>query len=234
MNNNYKTFYHLQIAKCGGTYLNNMVINPISNILLNNNINIIDGKYHIGWQEAEKIYIVSSLRDPVKRTVSHYTYRYKDFSYISNNDTLNFIDWVKKYKNFISNYQIKNFLYTYDPTLLKYNLNLFVPEKNKDFMSVELNKNFAIEKVKKINVLLKDSQLNDKVCNSVAKKILKDFDILGDIKINKNKQHDNNVNKHSLEIYNKLTKKEIDYLYEINNIDSEIYFSEELYFNNKN
>jgi hypothetical protein len=221
MDNNYKTFYHLQIAKCGGTYLNNILINQISDILLNNNIRIIDGQEHLGWKEKEKTYTVSCLRDPVKRTVSHYAY--------TNKNTSSFIDWVKKYEKFISNYQIKNFLYTRNNPL-EYSTNIFYPGRNKNFMLIEIDKTFAVDRISNINILLKDSQLNDQTCENVGKKILKDFNIMDSIKINTNKDHDHNINKRSLQIYNSLTKKEIDYLYEINSLDSEIYFSEELYF----
>ena len=221
MNNNYKTFYHLQIAKCGGTYLNNIVINQISDILLNNNIRVIDGQEHIGWKEKEKTYTVSCLRDPVKRTVSHYAYTHKN--------NLSFISWVEKYEKFISNYQIKNFLYTRNNPL-EYSTNIFSPGRDKIFMLIEIDKTFAMDRISNINILLKDNQLNDQTCENVGKKILKDFNIIDSIKINTNKGNDHNINKRSLEIYNSLTKKEIDYLYEINSLDSEIYFSEELYF----
>jgi hypothetical protein len=229
MNNNYKTFYHLQIAKCGGTYLNNIVINQISDILLNNNIRVINGQEHLGWKEKEKTYTVSCLRDPVKRTVSHYAYIYKNRSSTYYKNSSSFIGWVEKYEKFISNYQVKNFLYTRNLEL-KDSPEIFSPEKDKNFMLMEIDKPFAIERISKINILLKDDQLNDKTCENVGKKILKDFNITDSIKINTNKDHDHNINKRSLQIYNNLTKKEIDYLYEINSLDSEIYFSEELYF----
>jgi hypothetical protein len=231
MDNNYKTFYHLQIAKCGGTYLNNIVINQISDILLNNYIRVIDGQEHIGWKENEKTYTVSCLRDPVKRTVSHYAYTYKDSSSNNYKNTSSFITWVEKYEKFISNYQIKNFLYTRNNPL-EYSTNIFSPGRNKNFMLIEIDKNFAMDRISSTNVLLKDNQLNDQTCEDVGKKILKDFNITDNIKINTNKDHDHNINKLSLQIYNSLTKKEIDYLYEINSLDSEIYFSEELYFKN--
>lgn len=229
MSNNYKTLYHLQIAKCGGTYLNNIIINEISNILINNNIGVIDGELHLGWQEKEKTYTVSCLRDPVKRTVSHYAYIYTNLPSDYHENSSSFIDWVKKYEKFISNYQIKNFLYTRN-LLLKNSPNIFSPEEDKNFMLVEPDKTFAMERISKTSILLKDTQLNNKTCENVGKKILKDFNIMESIKINTDKDHDHNINKRSLQIYNNLTKKEIDYLYEINSLDSEIYFSEELYF----
>ena len=67
-----------------------------------------------------------------------------------------------------------------------------------------------MDRISNINILLKDSQLNDQTCENVGKKILKDFNIMDSIKINTNKDNDHNINKRSLEIYNSLTKKEID------------------------
>ena len=74
MENSHNSFYHLQIAKCGGTYLNTMIVHQLFNILKNNDISYIDGEYHLGWKKIENNYVISSLRDPVKRTVSHYAY----------------------------------------------------------------------------------------------------------------------------------------------------------------
>ena len=122
MKNKYKSFYHLQIAKCGGTYLNNLIIHQLFNILKNNNISYVDGEYHLGWQEIENNYVISSLRDPVKRTVSHYAY----WKIGGQNGPIpekipSFMNWVETNKNFISNYQIKNFLYNKIKFLLKKN-----------------------------------------------------------------------------------------------------------------
>ena len=111
MENRYNSFYHLQIAKCGGTYLNNMIIHQLFNILEKNNIHFIDGEYHLGWKQIENNYVISSLRDPVKRTVSHYSY-WKNGGQngpIPENIP-SFMVWVDRNKDFISNYQIKNFL----------------------------------------------------------------------------------------------------------------------------
>ena len=234
MKNNYDSLYHLQIAKCGGTYLNNMVINKISKILKNNKINFINGEHHMGWQEGNNIYKISCFRDPVKRLVSHYTFHKKD--YVDNLSLMsvdNFISWIKNNEEFISNYQIKNFLYTNQDL----SLNIFNPEtSNKidpNFLSINIDKELSIKRIKKVNILLKDSQLNENTCSLVANKILKDFNISFNFFIDNNKKHNHNVTKESFVIYKNLNKKTIQYLYDINNLDSEIYFSDSIYFNNE-
>lgn len=232
MENSYNSFYHLQIAKCGGTYLNNMIIHQLFNILKNNNISYIDGEYHLGWKKIENNYVVSSLRDPVKRTVSHYAY-YKNGGQngpIPEN-VPNFMNWVEINKDFISNYQVKNFLYTKK----NFDLNPFNPTAglDPDFLTIEIDKDLAIDRIKRVNILLKDTQLNYQTCNTIIKKILRDFNIKDSFYVDNEKKYDHNITKGSIELYDSLTKQDIDYLYNLNNIDSEIYFSQSLYFNAK-
>jgi hypothetical protein len=229
MENSYNSFYHLQIAKCGGTYLNNMIIHQLFNILKNNNIPYIDGEYHLGWKEIENNYVVSSLRDPVKRTVSHYAYwknggQDRDIP----ENVPPFISWVKQNEKLISNYQVKNFLYTKKNIAL----NPFNPSSgmDPDFLSIKIDKDLAFNRIKNINILLKDTQLNNQVCSTVIKKILKDFNINDSFYIDNKRKYDHNITKGSAELYNSLTKQEINYLYSLNNLDSEIYFSESVYF----
>jgi hypothetical protein len=230
MENKFSFFYHLQIAKCGGTYLNNMIIHQLFNILKNNNISCIDGEYHLGWKEIGNNYVVSSLRDPVKRTVSHYAY-YKNGGQngpIPENIP-NFMDWVEINKDFISNYQIKNFLYTKK----NFDLNPFNPTTglDPDFLTIKIDKVTAFDRIKSVNILLKDTQLNNQACNTIMKKILKDFNITDSFYIDNKKKYDHNITKGSAELYDSLTKQDIDYLYNLNNLDSEIYFSQSVYFN---
>jgi len=232
MENKPTCFYHLQIAKCGGTYLNNMIIHQLYNILENKNIPYIYGEHHLGWQEVPDIYTISCFRDPVKRTVSHYAY------YINggnDNDIPsvipNFIDWVKHNEQILSNYQIKNFLYTKK----NMDLNAFNPRGiDPDFLNITINKKEALNRIKNTKILLKNSQLNEKNCIKVMEKILSDFNIKESYFIDKEKQYDHNITPNAKEIFNSLNKKEIEYIYNINNLDSEIYFLNNLYFNEGN
>jgi hypothetical protein len=225
-----KTFYHLQIAKCGGTYINNIFVHNLFNIFNNNSINYIDGEYHLGWQDLENMYTLSCFRDPLKRTISHYAY-YKNGGHGGQAlvDIPNFIEWVKQNEQLVANYQIKNFLYTKK----NFHLNPFNPTSgiDPDFMSIKIDKNKAIDRIKNTNILLKNSQLNNETCLSVMQIILDDFNLDQKSFINKNKQHDHNITIGSKEIYDSLNTKEIEYIYNINNLDSEIYMSNSLFFN---
>jgi hypothetical protein len=234
MKNKYNSFYFLHIPKTGGSYLKNMVLDSLFKIFKNNNVNFINDEYtHIGWQSLDNNYLVSNFRDPVKRTISHYNFFLKNDkkgSSIKKDNGL--IDWVKQYQNFISNYQSKYFMYT------KKNLDsqIFSPEVShgcdSDFLKIILNKNVVLDRISSANILLKDTQLNENICNNVVKKILYDFNINNKIFIDTKKKYDNKVSKNSSEIYKSLKTKEIDYLYSLNSVDSEIYFSDHLYFNN--
>jgi hypothetical protein len=138
--------------------------------------------------------------------------------------------WVERNKDFISNYQIKNFLYERK----NFNLNPFDPRGvDPDFLTIEIDKVAAFNRIKSVNILLKDTQLNNQVCDTVMKKILKDFNITDSFYIDNKKKYDHNITKGSVELYNSLTKQDIDYLYNLNNLDSELYFSHSLYFNAK-
>jgi len=230
MEKNNKTFYHLQIAKCGGTYINNIFVHNLFNIFSNNSINYIDGEYHLGWQDFENMYTLSCFRDPLKRTISHYAY-YKNGGHGGKalTDIPNFIEWVKQNEQLIANYQIKNFLYTKK----NFHLNPFNPTSgiDPDFMSIKIDKHKAMDRIKNTNILLKNSQLNNETCLTVMQIILDDFDLKQKSFIDKNKQHDHNITIGSKEIYNNLSVKEIEYVYNINSLDSEVYMSNSLFFN---
>jgi hypothetical protein len=224
-----KIFYHLQIAKCGGTYINNMFVHNLFNIFNTKSINYIDGEYHLGWQDVKNIYTISCFRDPVKRTISHYAY-YKNGGQGGTpiSGLPNFIDWVKQNEKLVSNYQIKNFLYT----KRNMDLNPFNPDGiDPDFMSIEIDKNKAIDRINNTKILLKNSQLNDKTCLNVMQIILDDFGLNKKSFIDKNKKYDHNITTGSKEIYDSLSRKNIEYIYNINDLDSEIYMSDSLFFN---
>ena len=68
---------------------------------------------------------------------------------------------------------------------------------------------------------------------TITDRILKDFNIKDSFYIDNEKKYDHNITKGSIELYDSLTKQDIDYLYNLNNLDSEIYFSQSLYFNAK-
>jgi hypothetical protein len=227
---NYSSFYHLHIAKCGGTYLTNTLLHTLRDELIKKNISYLDGSHHLGWQEANNNYVISSLRDPVKRTVSHYSY-WKVGGGVGGRkpeNPLSFLEWVEEHRDFISNYQVKNLLFT----RTNFNYDIFQPKGSLDpsFLSLRINKAVLLERISRVNILLKDTQLNIACLTKVSSKIRSDFGITTPLETCLESGSNNKVLKDSAELYQSLGNTDKQYLYELNEIDSEIYFSSAFYF----
>lgn len=235
-NNKISFFYHLQIPKNGGTYINNFIVNNIKDKLKNNNITVIDGVDHHGWIAPDNSYIISSLRDPVKRTVSHYAYLGDTFFGKINLDISiedhikNMFKWMEE-NAYINNYQTKNLIYVKKDM----SLSIFDPigqiNFDNSFLNIIPTLDIGTNKLKNINILLKDIQLKSYNIDLILQKIGQDLTIPNITNYIKSDSYDNNVNILSYYIYEKLTKKQIQYIYEQNQIDSELYFSDHLYWN---
>jgi len=113
MSARYESFYHFHIGKTGGTYLYNTLVEPLFEALWANSIFTLNGAYHVGWLNRQKNYVLSSFRDPVKRTASHYAFYKMGGGRRNSRQTniLDFMPWVETYQNLLANYQSKNFLY---------------------------------------------------------------------------------------------------------------------------
>jgi len=227
MNSN---IYYLHIPKCGGHYINAELfphlISSLEPVGIENNYH----SYHEAWRPVkEDTYIVTSLRDPAKRTVSHFCYsiydKFESFEdYTLSVDSL--LQWIDRKQNFISNYQVKNLLF--DNPNHKGNAYFFA--ENYEFLSLEVDKELLDTRIERIQVLLRDNQLTRDRMELVTRKVLKDFNAryvappqISGIGYN--------INSDSSSIFSQLSTKQIDRLYELNNIDSEIYFNKELFFN---
>jgi len=231
MTSPFSSFYHLHIAKCGGTYLSNVLLTSLQDELINHDINYVNGAEHLGWKELERNYIVCSLRDPVKRTVSHYSF-WRTGGGVNGRqpeNPLEFLDWVDRHRSFISNYQVKNILFT----RLDFNYDIFQPTGSLDpaFANINIDKTLLLERLSQINILLKDNQLNPKCLSLTYEKIKKDMGMINPSTALSFDSKDNKVLKDSHELYKTLSHTDKQYLYEMNDIDSEIYFTNDFYFN---
>jgi hypothetical protein len=227
----YSSFYHLHIAKCGGTYLDNVLLKPLRDELLATDISYIDGSEHLGWKELEANYKVCGFRDPVKRTVSHYSFWRKGAGVNGRRpeNPLDFLDWVDRHKSFISNYQVKNLLFS----RTNFNYDIFQPIGSLDpnFAAIRINEALLLERLSKINVVLKDTQLRPDCLSLVHKKIKSDLGITSQSTITSDFSQDNKVLKESYALYQTLSPTDKKYLYELNRADSEVYFTSDFYFN---
>lgn len=209
------SFYFLHIMKCGGTFIEKNILNPLRQPLNLNNINVINPNllgWHGLWQNSinESTYVVSGIRNPVKRTISHFCHDN------NNNDSVSdCMNWIEKKYNFLKNFQTKNLMYTnddiygYDSCINSFKFNNFVIDKKELY-----------EKIKRINLLIKTDVMTHEDINLYLKKICTDLNL----KITNNTQvRPSFSSQFSKNIFSKLSKKEIGYIEELNDIDMEIW-----------
>jgi len=234
-------FHHLHIPKTAGIYIHNYLIIELETSFKQNKIRYsVD---HAGWTHVDDTtYILSSLRNPVQRTVSHFCHMltfsgvgvsWDNWAYASVKDIKNptvaeFMAWVTDYKEYISNYQSKNFLYVNDGTADKGAFFINDPA----FVNMKINRELVYERINKIDILLKDSQINTANINQIRNKIADDFGIklipnpmLINMPVSKN------INPMSKTLFESLNKAQLDYLAEINDLDTELYNDDSLFWN---
>lgn len=241
------TFYHLHIPKTGGTYARQHLTRFLSNNLKENGIKEIVA--HHGWTHVTpSTYIFTTLRDPAKRTVSHFAYSLLVNGYFNNPEYTDefiknmFLEWIDKPENqYVRNYQSKNLFF------IKSKENKFMGDvnknssmllddgflfaKQKDFLAIDLSDKDIFSRVKEIDMIIQDKDLNDYTCSRAIEEISNSFGfeykhnpiILPEIP-------NDNINVKSNILFSSLSDTEIDYLYRINNLDSELYFTEDIYW----
>lgn len=191
----------------------------------------------------EHSYIFTTLRDPVKRLVSQYVWQAVRAIYLNNSDytidditVTNFYKWLENSPIIYKNFQSKNLVYynkdhsvylKASPTIWKLN---DVPKVNhflfsKDFENYKIDKNELIDNINRINFITKSEDMR-----SLDNQLKIKNKIIDDLNLNVYSlsiKIDGNGNKNELsdKLYEQLTKLEIQKLYEFNDIDSEIYFS---------
>jgi hypothetical protein len=112
--NKYDNIYFLHIHKTGGHYILNNIINPVRDIFKEQNKKILTG--HLCWKPVkENTYVITSLRDPVKRTISHFEHIVKydnDNNELISNSINSLMSWIDKNKQSIPNFQSKSLTFT--------------------------------------------------------------------------------------------------------------------------
>jgi hypothetical protein len=222
-----KDIYFLHIPKTGGNYILSKLIEPIIKIYNFDQptLNHISPKGHYGWGPAGgDQWIISATREPIRRLVSQYsafTERYEIEREISRDA---FMKWVTENEKLVSNLQAKNFLFERDAD--KNNFPRIL-----DGADIEINNEILYARLRRVNVLLRDNQLNDKTLEDVKNTFL----------VENNLPHQHyiryldarpNKNHHSYGLYQSLTPEDIEYLKSIHNVDYAIYMDNSLYWNN--
>lgn len=220
------SFYNLRIPKTGTLYLKNNLFVPLKECLLKNNVEVINFGDHEGWGPVkEDTYILSTFRDPVKRTVSHFCHESAYFDntpsgYLSQNkNTL--LSWLENNKKRISDFQSKNILYSKPENLRGTG---WMEIKDPEFLEINVDKDTVVQRINSINILVDASSLNIKTLQSISIKVCNDFGIPYE-KIVSDKEAPKAVAGFSDNIYLSLTEQEKNLIYDYNKVDSEIYFT---------
>ena len=239
-----KQLYHFHVHKTGGVwFLTNVVseLGPSMRPMLYHTLNLShpNGKNKLVPMDFYKNdYIVSSFRDPVKRTVSHFSWLitgdvpvfYKDpfnkeLGSYTDITVDNLMEWVDIRKDYISNYQSKMFSYP----LVHENIGMgYQDQMFNDFIP---NKEDTYKYINRVNFLYRVEQ-GVESNKEIIKNIIWDEFNITDRKLypsNNATTHENDV---SRDLYNSLSTKQKDIIYSINDIDSEIYETSSLFWNN--
>ena len=240
----YDNLYHLHVPKTGGIWLNSHVLDPLKPSF--DSARIFSRYDHGAWTKIkDSTYIVSIIRDPAKRTVSHFAYSVKNFRrdvykkadhdksnyqewiYETCEETTvdNLMSWVEEREQYLSNYQSK-FL-TYDKANIKKGPFYY---GDPDFTSYVVDEDKLYSNLSRINFLLKNSQMAENRAIQFKQKILKD---LGKplVPFVNTSAPDSNKNYASTQLWEELSPAQKSYLYDINKIDSKIYNDDSLYWN---
>jgi hypothetical protein len=216
------SFYFLHIPKTAGHYIENRIVYPIEGYLLSKNIKIHKG--HQYWYPVNnETYVISSFRDPIKRTISMFSHYRKYIDSVDNNRD-NLMLWIEKNQKYLSNFQSKSLIYNNAPKKDWYLI------ENEDFINLEIDSKILEKNIKKIQIFIKVENLDNNSILKIRKKILQDFNCNITDKINEkmkigNKLKDN-VNLESLDLYSKITDFDKKYIEDLNIIDYKIYNSE--------
>lgn len=220
----FSKFYFLHIFKCSGRNFKNNILSPIQNVL-KTNVLLYNGPEHANWDEFfidDKTYIVSSFREPIERTVSHYVQ--EKYFLKTNKELINkydFFFWLEENEQKIKNFQAKSIFQSCSP--MNNEIVTYV-----DFELSEKNISLIFERLSRINLLLHSENIKSENYYFIINKIFSDLNIKTNINDFKQKES-LFFNKESAQIYNELKEKEKIKLGKINSLDFDIYNMKKLY-----
>jgi hypothetical protein len=220
----YNGFTFIHIPKTGGHFLRTEVLEPLTSSFIKNKITF--SMNHSGWLNvSDNTYTLTCLRDPVKRTVSHFCHYAKLNSLPVSLFELD--KWLDINQNSIYNFQSK-FLFYYPSDKKYFGSDFLQYFDDPNFLKISnISNNDLIHKIKNINIVLNEKHLNIEKCNVILNKIINDFNIV-DFKMTK-PYNVYNINNKSSYLYKKLSKEKIESLYSLNKIDSDLYFDKTIY-----
>lgn len=247
----YDRFYHLHIPKTAGSYFSAYLREYVYPSFKKNRISYEFYGHH-GWYEIkDSTYIVSTIREPIERTASHFSF----FLNTSNNPekfglkkedvydinisiedrnnptTKDFMNWFEYNKNRLSNFQSKNFFF-YNKDIEMAWTPLIDNQDFKDIIDINLNDLF--DKARRVNALMRVDQINHSNMRRMAYEALSAFGIGIDTRYQPNAAllaNKQNTSPFTTGILEKLTISEKEYISSFNKIDLELYYNDSLYWN---
>jgi hypothetical protein len=226
----FDNIYFLHIQKNAGRFFLDSFIYPFSNDIniLNDpremNYNVFKHGPHLGWPKniTERTYIVTSLRDPIKRAVSEYVYYIGSIvGSISNGeenkimhlDKKYFIEFIEK-NNFYHNYSSKHLLYDFYNEIEFFYKNEKLKERD-SICKLE-------ERMNRCNLVIKSEDISSIPSDKIMEKISKDLSV----ELRQSGQQSRNYKINSSEIlYRSLNDNDKDRLSDFFDLDYKIYNS---------
>jgi hypothetical protein len=238
----YNKVYFLHIPKTGGRFFVKYILDPIEDILKENNIEVIKEKEkdfpHSGWHKDidENTYIITLFRDPAEffiSAISHLIYEdsgllddgiVKKDSPILDIDKETLYKELKKFK-ILQNFQSQNFILSPKNKIdiVKESVNYYL--KNKSF-----NSELAYERIKRVNLMIRQKDLKIMDYSKLIKKISEDLKINIEIEL-LNIDKENFKNNSSELLFNKLTKEDLEIIYKNFLFDKKIHEDDSLFWN---
>lgn len=236
-NTNFDSFYFLHIKRTAGRFFTNNIADNIKGNFPDAGIrylnNTSNGNNHLQWSNDinQFTYVSTVLREPCEHAVSLYLHSFSsdspdhiDSLLKSKLNKKDFLQWFDKAQPFIKNYQSKNIIF---PTL---------KNDKDDFCEVFQKNNLVtkeevLKKIDKISLLLRSSSLIQQNIKSIQEKILFDLNIKNANVTNTYFDRKTYKNTYSDQIYAELSTSEKDYIRSVNNIDADIYSTENLFWN---
>lgn len=239
----YNKVYFLHIPKTGGRFLNKYILEPISDQLKENGIELIklpdNVLKHGGWSELinDNTYIISIFRHPVEFFVSALSHMISDEKglidkennfILKDSDQLTTIPVSEIYNTlpdlpYLKNFQSQNFIL--DP-------------KGKSIMHASMNsyaKGFLIdisllyERIKRVNLMIRHNDLKNMDYSLLANKIGEDLDI--NLKFNVDHINKTYFKNNSSEIlFNKLNEEDKNFILKSFDLDMKIYNDNSLFW----
>ena len=213
--------FHHHIPKAGGTYIKSALLDPLvyAHGVEGHELFTTGSQQHYGWKDVDdETFVISSIREPMRRLVSHYTHIRTQIM----DDYFTFDEWLDEYEVALTNYQSKMFVYSWDGVPP-------VPLNDLNTKPIEVDGELVRTNVNRVDVLLRDNQLNGETLEDVRKAICTRFD-LPDLINAKYTMPNYNANTQSQLTFNSLSYSQVKRLQKMTEADSEIYMDNSLFW----